>query len=400
MIKLLKIDLDKRIIGLDVMRSMAILLVLFGHYSNFFYNPISPIIPFTNISLNRFLYLFITGFDGVDLFFVLSGFLIGHSILNAFINNHLDFKYLIRNFWIKRWFRTLPNYLVVLILCLSVYSFIPLSSEAVKNSVSYYTYFIFIQNFYLGGLNFFPESWSLSIEEWFYISFPIVLTLFSILSKKSRNRKLVLLTCILSFIIFGTFFRILRARGIDFEEHQMNLWNDSFRTVMTMRLDAIIYGVLMAYMKIFLPQYFKKFRYLFLFIGLSVLIIAFKLAFLTPGNMGCLSFTHTYYFSMVGIGMSFMLPYFFHLKIEKGFFIHLFTTISVLSYSIYLVNYSLVQYPINYIMPSSSLLFCIIKFITAIVLTLIISCILYIKVETPFMNFRKRILNESFNNKL
>ena len=394
MIKLLKINIDNRIIGLDVMRSLAILLVLFGHYSAFFYNPISPIIPFTNLSLNRFLYLFITGFDGVDLFFVLSGFLIGNSLLNAFSNNDLDFKYLIQNFWIKRWFRTLPNYLVVLTLCLIIYSFIPLSTEAGKNSVSYYKYFVFMQNFYLGGLYFFPESWSLSIEEWFYISFPLVLTLLSILFKKSRNRKFVLLTCILSFIIFGTIFRILRASEIDFSKYEINLWNDDFRTVITMRLDAIIYGVLMAYLKKFLPQYFKKFRYVFLIIGLTVLVIAFKLVFLTPGNIGCLSFAHTYYFSMVGIGMSLMLPYFYNLKLKKVFLIKFFTIISVLSYSIYLINYSLIKYPIVYLMPSSSLLFCIIKFIIAIVLTLIISCLLYITVETPFMNLRKRILNE------
>lgn len=376
------------------MRSLAILLVVFGHYANFFYNHLSPVIPFTNLSLKRFLYLFITGLDGVDLFFVLSGFLIGHSLLIAFVKNELNFNYLIHNFWIKRWFRTLPNYIFVLISCIILYCFIPLSSEAGNNPVSTYKYFIFIQNFFSGGLLFFPESWSLSIEEWFYISFPIVLTLFAIAFKKSEKRKYVLLTCILIFIIGGTLIRSFEVTNMDLNAIKMSLWNDNFRTVILMRLDAIIYGVLMAFIKIYLPTTFTKYRYLFLILGVAILIVAFKLYFYPSAQFNSLLFSHTYYFTLVGIGMSLTLPFFYHLKINRIFWIKFFTTISVLSYSIYLVNYSIVENTLNYLIPNDAIIFGMIKCFLALVFTFTISALLYKYIETPFMNYRKKLLNE------
>jgi peptidoglycan/LPS O-acetylase OafA/YrhL len=220
------------------------------------------------------------------------------------------------------------------------------------------------------------------------------LTFFSVVFRKSANRKYVLLICILSFIIIGTIFRVIRANGIDLVEQKMALWNDSFRTVITMRLDAIIYGVLMAYLKIYLPDFFKQYRYLFVLIGIIILVIAFKLVFLSPNFLNAAVFAHTYYFSMVGIGMALMLPYFYYLKIQKIFLIHFFTIISVLSYSIYLINYSLIQHPLIYFIPSDSILYCIIKSIIAVITTIIISSILYKIVETPFMNLRKKILHE------
>ena len=81
----------KRIYGLDILRSIAILSVL-GTHSGW-------LLPdFINKYIQRF------SLDGVSLFFVLSGFLIGHILLKKL--NETDFNlHQLFNFWLRRWFR-------------------------------------------------------------------------------------------------------------------------------------------------------------------------------------------------------------------------------------------------------------------------------------------------------
>ena len=89
-----------RIFGLDIMRTFAILAVMFGH--SIFFLP---------TSIKDQLHAFVI--DGVNIFFVLSGFLIGGILIRDF-EKKKTIKVLF-NFWIRRWFRTLPNYFLILI---------------------------------------------------------------------------------------------------------------------------------------------------------------------------------------------------------------------------------------------------------------------------------------------
>lgn len=170
------------------MRSIAIMIVIMGHYADFFQSHLGYIVPIVDKPLHAIFSYLITEFDGVDLFFVLSGFLIARSLLTSFKNNDLTWKYLLRSFWVKRWLRTLPNYFFALtLLCvLAVYFPLVFKSEHEK---SVFPYYVFSQNLTAGGLLFFPESWSLSVEEWFYITFPLGLTTVSIFHKNFKYRK-------------------------------------------------------------------------------------------------------------------------------------------------------------------------------------------------------------------
>ena len=123
MISFLKIEINKnRIYGLDILRALAILFVVLDHSkytlqksNSLFINEISKIYSW---------YLRYFDFDGVSIFFVLSGFLIGSILIRSFEKEELSFKSLV-NFWIKRWVRTLPAYLFVLsILVLLSYFFV------------------------------------------------------------------------------------------------------------------------------------------------------------------------------------------------------------------------------------------------------------------------------------
>ena len=92
----------QRAFGLDLIRSFAIFFVILCHSVYIIY----PVIPESigNILLHY-------GVFGVDLFFVLSGFLIGRIFLKDLLANQtIDFK----TFWLRRWFRTLPNYYLFL----------------------------------------------------------------------------------------------------------------------------------------------------------------------------------------------------------------------------------------------------------------------------------------------
>src|ERR1700744_4520851 len=97
----------KSILGLDLFRSVAILLVLFAHYTNniSFWMGYAP--PWK---------VFFSGDVGVDLFFVLSGFLIGRLLLEI-----ADTAASFENLWIflvRRWLRTLPLYFLWLVFLL------------------------------------------------------------------------------------------------------------------------------------------------------------------------------------------------------------------------------------------------------------------------------------------
>ena len=118
----------------------------------------------------RYKYINFFIFDGVSIFFVLSGFLIGGILIKLLKENILNSK-LIITFWVRRWFRTLPNYFLILIILI-------LLDSIYNENFSFYSYkryFLFSQNLFSKHPGFFPEAWSLSVEEWFYLLIPIII---------------------------------------------------------------------------------------------------------------------------------------------------------------------------------------------------------------------------------
>ena len=97
------LNYEKRTYGLDLFRAVAITLVVFGHGLSisgdlFQYFPSIPMI------------------DGVDLFFVLSGFLIGSILIRTIEENEQLSIEIIFGFLKRRWYRTLPNYYLFLLI--------------------------------------------------------------------------------------------------------------------------------------------------------------------------------------------------------------------------------------------------------------------------------------------
>jgi peptidoglycan/LPS O-acetylase OafA/YrhL len=97
-------------------------------------------------------------FDGVSIFFVLSGFLIGGILLKQY--SEPPSKKLLIDFWMRRWMRTLPNYFLILILLCVLHTLLDAEFK-IQNTGRY---FIFSQNLFQKHPRFFPEAWSLSVE--------------------------------------------------------------------------------------------------------------------------------------------------------------------------------------------------------------------------------------------
>lgn len=117
------------------------------------------------------------GWVGVDLFFVLSGDLIGNQIFSSMVNQRI---FSVKTFYYRRLLRTLPNYLFIL----GIYFLIPNFREK-KILPPLWKFLTFTQNFDLNVGTAFSHAWSLCIEEQFYLILP-VLTLLIVYTKCLR----------------------------------------------------------------------------------------------------------------------------------------------------------------------------------------------------------------------
>ncbi|MFN7115145.1 MAG: acyltransferase family protein [Alphaproteobacteria bacterium] len=181
----------QRLPGLEGLRALAIMLVFLRHNSYFFLEKQGKVAEpawLWNFMLN--------GWIGVDLFFVLSGYLISASLLR--IHQH-DWKLYAQ----KRFLRIAPAYVVVLALCVTgAFPFYLVPSESLSWRIFYHL--LFLQDYFPANIN--VVFWSLGVEEKFYIVAPfLVLFLAGRGEKKSPYR---LIFWIVGLIATGALLRI------------------------------------------------------------------------------------------------------------------------------------------------------------------------------------------------
>jgi peptidoglycan/LPS O-acetylase OafA/YrhL len=181
--------IESRIPALDGLRGVAILLVLLLHFG-----PYAPVLhPPTSLVDRLYFRISGTGWTGVDLFFVLSGYLITGILFDTKGSKHY-----FRQFYARRVLRIFPLYYAALIIFLVIVPWPHNLEWVVKelrgDAVWYWTY---LYNFKVAVTGFLPSSalghfWSLAVEEQFYLVWPIVVLWL--------GRKHLLLACVVAVV--------------------------------------------------------------------------------------------------------------------------------------------------------------------------------------------------------
>jgi peptidoglycan/LPS O-acetylase OafA/YrhL len=158
---------------LDGVRGLALIMVLIWHYGNC-QGAAGLARPFAYLMQATGLF-----WSGVDLFFVLSGLLIGGILID-----HAGKPQMLRTFYIRRAARILPLYTLLLLAFFTCRFFLDNSSFAwlFSNAIPDLSFATFTQNIFMGlngtyGGNFLGITWSLAVEEQFYLALPLVFTL-------------------------------------------------------------------------------------------------------------------------------------------------------------------------------------------------------------------------------
>ncbi len=222
-----------RLPGLDLLRAVAIAWVMVTHANGFGLLPVD-----------------LFGWMGVDLFFVLSGFLIGSQLFRPLARSEApDYP----NFFVRRLLRTLPAYLVVV----AVYAAFPALWDR-KQLQPVWQFLSFTQNLFIdpGQSNSLSQAWSLCVEEQFYLLLPAAMLLFG-----ARASWKAIVTAIVAILVLGMGLRgylwlhhVARpAMSLAGEPDPRRYLRYIYYPTWT-RLDGLLAGVSLALVRCFRPQ--------------------------------------------------------------------------------------------------------------------------------------------------
>jgi peptidoglycan/LPS O-acetylase OafA/YrhL len=157
-------------VALDGIRGVAVLAVMASHFDRFL--PPTPI-------LTPVIRVLDFGWFGVDLFFVLSGFLItGILVQTRAATNYFAV------FYMRRILRIFPIYYAVLIAAFGVAAFVPAAAARLAPIREWWLYALYLENWIAVWLHAWPPNaighfWSLAVEEQFYLVWPVCVLAFS-----------------------------------------------------------------------------------------------------------------------------------------------------------------------------------------------------------------------------
>jgi peptidoglycan/LPS O-acetylase OafA/YrhL len=314
--------------------------------------------------------IFEGGFLGVDIFFVISGYLISSIILRElFKTDTFSFKY----FYEKRIRRILPALLFVMLVSIPFAWLYLLPSDLEDFSKSILYSLGFGSNFYFhfSGLQYgdidglskpFLHTWSLSVEEQFYILFPIFLFFTFLYFRKF----------LIYVVIFGFIFSLGLAEWVGEKNSSLNFY------ILPSRIWELLAGTILAYLEIAKGRQFQQTNINSFFTITGIFLILLSFYFFND------EVSHPSFYTLLPIVGTCLIIWYSNKDeiITKILSSKIFVQIGLISYSLYLWHYPIFAFArVNEFTQGS-----IIKKLSLGLLVLLISTISYYFVEKPFRN--------------
>lgn len=356
-------DTKTRNVGLDVMRAVGTVAVFTAHSFYIFKGVASAMIDY--FYLLR---------DAIELFFVLSGFLIGNMLLKEYEKQKTFTFTSVKIFLIRRWFKTLPPYYVAIVLQLLLGWL--LMPDLLKDFS--FKFLFFLQNIQSADFFFFPASYSLSIEEWFYLLFPLSMVVSLLVLPKVSLKHMVPVICLL-FIVAATLMRVKQ-----YNAHYY--WDAVLRKSVLTRIDASIYGIIGAWIYYYKREIFEKFSTILFLVAVLLFFPFIYYAKTNPETF----ITHVLYFNIVPICFMLMLPGFYYLKPKSHRFSNISTHLSMVSYSFYLVHLTPILFILLYYWKPESIAEAFCEWALYLLVVILATHLLYKFVEEPALRWREK----------
>jgi peptidoglycan/LPS O-acetylase OafA/YrhL len=349
--------------GLDLLRALAIIVVVIYH---------AGIMGFPLPGrVHRF------GWIGVDLFFVLSGYLIGGQLLAPLAR---DQRINLGRFFARRALRILPAYLVVL----AIYFLLPSWREYPEMS-PLWKFLISVQNIGLHGGTAFSHAWSLAVEDQFYLLLPLIL-----LFVNRCRRAAVIVPCVI--VLGGIVLRAILAwqnpaeTGVSFRGFQTWIYYPTWT-----RLDPLVFGVALAAIEKFRLKWWQRLMNLAPWLSLPGL--AFIVYALYLGERDYLTLAASIWqFSLIALGMAALLVCavsprlpFRRVAIPGAAFV------ASIAYSAYLIQKLVIHCVAQFCSSHNIALTSVPTLLLVEVCIYAAGTILFLAIERPFLQLRHRI---------
>jgi peptidoglycan/LPS O-acetylase OafA/YrhL len=353
---------------LDVLRCIAVLLVVLYH------GPVRSC-------------LASAGWVGVDLFFVLSGFLISGLLFSEYKQRG---EIIFKRFIIRRGFKIYPAFYILVLGNLMI----EIHRHRFSSVGQYLSEIFYVQNY---GEFIFPHTWTLAVEEQFYILLPIFLLL---LIRFSSNRADPFRSLPLAFVVVALtclILRIVAAFRIPLADLQFWLALRKVSAPTHERIDSLFFGVLLGYLAHFRPGFLDALfgrgrnRWIFAILAAAMLLWVFLIP---PQNR--FTFTIGYTMLYVGFGVVLMLCLYSRGIVPARLAGTLavvgngFAFVGMYSYSIYLWHLTapyLAWHFVRRSLPATQLSFDAVYFVVSIGFGILMARL----IESPFLSLRDRI---------
>jgi len=303
--------MEARSKALDILRAFAVFLVI-GHHAGYFrYDGTNKLVASIATFFDQ------GGWVGVDLFFVLSGFLISGLLFREHQRfNSISFK----RFFIRRGFKIYPSFYVLIVITIFVRSVFGYHTKVDLRQLLCESFFV---QDYVYPM--WQHTWSLGVEEKFYLFFPVLLIFLTKIPKYKNQpfKAIPLIFLLLAISVLG-----LRFLFALMEWNQYSTFHS--------RMDSLFFGVVISYYYHYHQPGFKKmtktFKYFLLVFGVALLVVPgfVKLRPWEPNMMSVSGFTFLY----LGCGM--ILMALLQHNFKNTMLVRTLAYIGAHSYSIYL----------------------------------------------------------------